>query len=353
MFGIPFSIGYGLFQKRERQLLEKSERVQLNELVVIIPFRNEELRIEKLLDSIQLSTKYPKEFIFVNDHSTDQTVTCIHDHLKNYAYRILELPDDQSGKKRAIRWGIKHSESRWILSLDADVCFERNYMHQLEQLHAVAFNCLPVHFHVDTLFDRIASADVILANAFNTVIFGWKRPIMASGANLVYARASFLQHDRFKTHEHHASGDDVFLLRDFRNAGAAINLTTNPLLSVQTRVPKTVFELMHQRLRWLSKTSDVHDSLSNFIAIYQALLTFLFTALLLYTLFSFPYLQALKLWGVKSLLDMLLLYPYFKRTRHLKSWYILPVYELILPFYTLLLLLLLKWFRPIWKNRTV
>lgn len=353
VFGIPFAIGYGLQLKFEKQFSKKGERVTLDDLVVIIPFRNEELRIEKLLKSIKLNTKHPKEYVFVNDHSSDQSEQLIHHQMKNKAYRILALPENQTGKKRAIRWGITHTESIWIVSLDADVMFESDYMSRIEQLHAAELTCLPVQMQTSCFQDRIASADVVLANAFNAAVSGWKRPIIASGANLLYARSSFVKYDRLKTHEHHASGDDVFLLRDFRNAGATISLITDSNLSVQTYAPKTIKELLHQRLRWLSKTPDVHDSLSNFIAVYQALLTFFFTVMLIYTLSVFSCSQALVLWGVKSMLDLLILYPYFKRTRHEKIAYILPLYELVLPVYTLLLLLLMKWFRPVWKNRTV
>jgi cellulose synthase/poly-beta-1,6-N-acetylglucosamine synthase-like glycosyltransferase len=352
-FGIPFVIGYVLHQKREEQFSNEGELLQLNELVVIIPFRNEEFRIEQLLKSIKLSSNHPKEYVFVNDHSTDQSVQLIHDQMQKIPHRVLELPENQSGKKRTIRWGIKNSESKWILSLDADVCFEPDYMGLLEQFYVVELNCLPVHMKTYSFTDRVVSADVVLANAFNTAVSGWRRPIMASGANLLYSRSSFVRHDRIETHEYLASGDDVFLLRDYRKAGAKVNLITHPKLSVQTNVPKTFMELLHQRLRWLSKTSGVQDSLSTLIAVYQALLTFVFTALFFYTLLTVSFVLALKLWVVKSILDMLILYPYFKRTCHLKIWYILPMYELILPVYTMLLFLLLKWFRPVWKNRTV
>jgi len=51
----------------------------VSNLTVIIPFRNEESRIFGLLESIQKQTdlEIVKEFLFIDDHSNDNSVTII------------------------------------------------------------------------------------------------------------------------------------------------------------------------------------------------------------------------------------------------------------------------------------
>ena len=119
--------------KRQESSLD-AKLICLSELVVIIPFRNEEKRIECLLKSILASNELPKEFIFVNDHSSDRSVDLIAKKLIGIPYRVLELPEDQEGKKRAIRYAIEQSSSDYILSYDADIEFNPNYFSELKNL---------------------------------------------------------------------------------------------------------------------------------------------------------------------------------------------------------------------------
>ncbi|MEZ4922280.1 MAG: glycosyltransferase [Crocinitomicaceae bacterium] len=59
---------------------------------VIIPFRDEALRIEALLDSInklEIPSSLEVEFVFVDDHSSDQTAQIIKNKLKT-TFRIVQ-----------------------------------------------------------------------------------------------------------------------------------------------------------------------------------------------------------------------------------------------------------------------
>jgi hypothetical protein len=48
---------------------------------------------------------------------------------------------------------------------------------------------------------------------------------------------------------------------------------------------------------------------------------------------------------------MLLFLPFFYRFKRMKAWLLLPVYQLLFPFYNLLILVLIPFFKPIWKGR--
>src|SRR5687768_7184430 len=88
---------------------------------VIIPVRNEEKNILKILDCINKQT-YPAdhfEIIVVNDHSFDRTAEVIsQSEIPNL--RFLSLPEPMAGKKQAIAEGIKRSRGALIVTTDAD-----------------------------------------------------------------------------------------------------------------------------------------------------------------------------------------------------------------------------------------
>lgn len=194
------AIGFVLQMKRENLSSIGGETVRLEDLVVIIPFRNEENRIHVLLDSIKRSNKHPKEYVFVDDHSTDKTVECIELALVDLPFRVLALEDNLQGKKQAIRAGITESESSYILSWDADVSFSPFYFDSLSKIVVDDMAVLPAIMKAERELEHLYEVDLLLVNAANCGIAGWKRPIMASGANLLYRRASFVANEDRRNH---------------------------------------------------------------------------------------------------------------------------------------------------------
>ncbi len=164
-------------------------------------------------------------------------------------FKILQLPNHQIGKKQAIREAMKQVNTKLVLSMDADIHFSPTYFHELNSSFSTDATVLPVLMHGQKWYHRIYELDVLLINAVNAGITGWNRPIIASGANLLYSKSAFETYDRFERHKHMPSGDDIYLLRDFRNGGAMVNLSTNPSLAVVTETPQSFKEFIHQRLR--------------------------------------------------------------------------------------------------------
>jgi hypothetical protein len=126
---------------------------------------------------------------------------------------------------------------------------------------------------------------------------------------------------------------------------------TDPKLAIKTETPQSFREFIHQRLRWLAKTGDVKDNLSTRLAIIQAILTFAFVALLVSKGWSHEWKEFWMIFGIKTALDMLIFYPYFNRIQRRVSWLFIPIYEFLFPFYTLLILSMMYWFKPQWKGR--
>jgi cellulose synthase/poly-beta-1,6-N-acetylglucosamine synthase-like glycosyltransferase len=350
LFGLV-TVGYFLQRRKEGQVEMKSEKVEIDDLTVIVPFRNERERIPIILSAINNSSSLPALFIFVDDHSTDNTSDVICAQLENKQFRIIQLPDGQIGKKQAIREAMKQVETKWVLSMDADIHFSPTYFQELNSLFSTDATVLPILMQGQKWYHRIYELDVLLINAINAGITGWRRPIIASGANLLYKKSAFETYDRFEQHKHMPSGDDIYLLRDFRNGGAMVNLSTNPLLAVVTETPQSFKEFIHQRLRWIAKTGDVGDHLSTTLSLIQAFFTFFFFGVIVYSLLFGLLDLALMAYCMKTAVDLVAFYPYFSLMSRLKSWMFIPVYELFFPLYSLLILLLMYTFRPVWRGR--
>ena len=98
----------------------------LDEFVsLLIPFRNESENILRSLESVKNQT-YPKdkfEVIYINDSSTDESLSKLMSAEKSSNVKIISLPDDflpNAHKKRAVRFGIENCKGEIIVTTDAD-----------------------------------------------------------------------------------------------------------------------------------------------------------------------------------------------------------------------------------------
>src|SRR5215204_1224255 len=96
---------------------------------VIIPARNEEENIGKLLSSLEKQS-YPShlfEVIVVDDHSTDNTAVVVNSY--SFAKLIkLEFYNINSYKKKAIETGIVAASGDLIVTTDADCIAPANWL---------------------------------------------------------------------------------------------------------------------------------------------------------------------------------------------------------------------------------
>jgi cellulose synthase/poly-beta-1,6-N-acetylglucosamine synthase-like glycosyltransferase len=341
----------GWFRQQVKEKKAKNARVLLEEITLIIPFRDEANRLEGLLNSIVSSERQVNSYIFVNDHSSDDSSALIKNKLQGLPILIIDLPSGLSGKKQAIKFGVHEAKTNYILTLDADVSFGKYYLDSLTNLESADLYILPVLMKADNFFHSLFEFDVLLINALNAGVSGWCRPIVASGANLLISKSSYESCSRFSLHEHIASGDDVYLMKDLRAENKEILLSTSSQLLVTTETPRSLREFLSQRIRWIAKTGHVNDPLANAIGFGQAIFALGFLALIIFLLISSNHGLFWALFGIKCLLDCIFFSPYFKRFKRFNTLMLLPIYQVIFPFYQFLLLLLLPFFKPTWKGR--
>ena len=88
---------------------------------IVIPVFNEEHNIKTLIKEIKLSLKpyYEYELIFVNDYSTDNTLSVLKKQKKIFNFKIINNKTNL-GQSFSILNGIKNSNYNTIITLDGD-----------------------------------------------------------------------------------------------------------------------------------------------------------------------------------------------------------------------------------------
>ena len=327
--------------------------IDLQALTVIIPFRNEAMHLPQLIACFQQAQATPKEVIFVNDHSEDDGMALLSAQQFPFPCRMVELPEDQSGKKAALQMGLLHAQTTWILTMDADVSFTPDYFNALERLPAADFWILPVVLVSKKAKDTWQEVDVLCMHAVNTGLFGFIRPVLCSGANLLMNREVYVQVHDWEQHKHISSGDDLFSLRAFRKAGRDIRLLADARVAVFTPSTEGIRSFFQQRLRWISKTRKVQDPLANLLGIIQGLLATVFLGGLLILLCQQEYHQFWILLGLKSLVDWAVFAPYCFRFNRWGAGLLIPLIQWFSPLYFFSLLVCMPFITPQWKGRKV
>ena len=126
---------------------------------VIIPARNEEKNLPRLLRSLQSQPVPPDEIIVVDDASTDRTAAVA----AGLGARVVTpppLPDGWRGKTWACQHGAEQAKGKWLLFLDADTWFEPDGLAAVRaEFSAVgggALSVAPLH-HVERLHEQFSA----------------------------------------------------------------------------------------------------------------------------------------------------------------------------------------------------
>lgn len=136
---------------------------------VIIPARNESLRIQPLLDSLKLY-KDDVEIIIVDDHSDDDTGLLA----SSYGYQVVvpkERPTGWKGKPWALDQGVTHAKGNIIVFLDADTVLLEQGLERIVSLFLETNTPLSIqpYHHMKTSIERLSVFfNVLVVMAANT-----------------------------------------------------------------------------------------------------------------------------------------------------------------------------------------
>lgn len=110
--------------------LKKSSTIDPGNYSVIIPARNEEKNIRRLLESLHRQSVLPGEIIVVDDNSADDTAE-VSESLGAEVLSLKEKAAGWTGKTYALQKGAERAKGEYLLFLDADLIVERNFIELL------------------------------------------------------------------------------------------------------------------------------------------------------------------------------------------------------------------------------
>ena len=245
------------------------------ELSVIIAARNESANIKKCLEGLIKQT-YPVstfEVIIINDHSTDDTVKVVNDFiLKNKAANFRIINNDKGrGKKAALKCGIETAKAEIIVTTDADCFMKKNWLDVLAKgFEAYNADMLlgPVSITgTNGLAGMLQSLEFMSLMGITGGSAALNMPVLANGANLAFKRSAFYEVNEYQSGSKYASGDDMFLLHEFKRRGKIIRFIKNAEAIVYTAGKSGINEFLQQRQRWAGKSFGYKDIATLIIAV--------------------------------------------------------------------------------------
>jgi len=228
---------------------------------IVVPFRNEGENMPKLLHSFS-KLNYPMdlfEIILVDDESEEGFKV---QSLKFKVSVIKNIRVSNSPKKDAISTAMKVAKNDWIITTDADCVVNKSWLLALDnfiQLHhevsmiagAVSYNGKNSFLHHFQQLDLASLQGATIGS------FGLKKGFMCNGANFAYTKSFFQDLNGFEGNDKIASGDDVFLLQKaMAKFPEKVQYLKSEYYIVTTKPVNDWKSLLHQRVRWASKTSS-------------------------------------------------------------------------------------------------
>jgi len=323
---------------------------QLKSLVsVVVPCRNEENYVRRLIACMAQQSNQNFELILVNDHSVDATRNYI--KAAQLQYPKIQLIDAIGyGKKNALKEGILKSNGDIIITTDADCMPSYHWLESIASYQR-RYDCdliiCPVKLSgKDSFFSYIQILEFTSLVASAAGAAGMGMPILCNAANLAFKKDVWLACHK-GLHEEEPSGDDVFLLECIKKRGGKIRFLKSESAFVTTRQAGTLLDLIKQRRRWSAKSrlyTDWQLISTALIVMITSLLLLIWGVLSFYKL---NYLYAFSVFFVlKYLLDSIFLSSVSKFFQLNNIWLYSFLLSIIYPFYIVFVGISSLVFRP-------
>jgi len=273
-----YSIARLLFGFNNVKVYESKNLYPKTKFSLIVPFRNEEKNLSKLLESFS-KLNYPHdliEIIMVDDFSKDQSERVyIQWRMKNNTFDTTLLENlrlSNSPKKDAIARAIPIVKNEWIITTDADCIVNKNWLltidNYIQENNVKMIASSVIYKTKNNWFHHFQQMDLLSLQGTTIGSFGLGKPFMCNGANFAYKKQLFIDLDGFNGNNKIASGDDVFLLQKaIQKSPEKVHFLKSKDTIVVTKPENDLFKLFMQRVRWASKTSSYSSLYAKFLAI--------------------------------------------------------------------------------------
>lgn len=255
----------------EAAVIQESEPITT--ISLIIPARNEELHMDRLINAL-LNQTYPKnllEIVIVDDHSNDRTAGIAKKYAaENSPIKVIDLSDHVDPnqtlafKKKAIATGIEQSKGELIVTTDADCIFDRNWLKSMASFYEQkkpAFIAAPVRIIAgNSILSKFQAVDFLTLQGITGAAVQGRFHSMCNGANLAYTREVYTSVKGFEGIDHLPSGDDMLLMHKiYQRFPEKVSYLKSVTAIVDTEPQPTWRSFFQQRIRWASKSTDYQD----------------------------------------------------------------------------------------------
>lgn len=361
-YGVFITLAIFGFSKHKEIILR--EDVEKHFLSIIISSRNEESNIRHCLNSI-INQSYQKEkfeVILIDDASEDKTVSVAASTLDNSGinHTIIQQKT-HCGKKANLTEGIKIAKGSIIIISDADVASRHKKWLETINAYYALLNPNMLIMPVDYIDENttLGSFQIIENTALTGTTIGFsglKKPFLCNGANLSFQKEIFNKVNGYENHSHISSGDDVFLLEDFKKIDSnKIIYGFNRALIVKLQPLCALNDLINQRVRWAYKSKENNNQINLFGGFIVVSANLIILALLVSIVQKSEIIPYLSIFATAKLIfDFLLLFLASKFLGHTKkylTWFI--PFEFVYWCYALLIGILSLFYKPYWKGKKI
>ena len=268
----------------------KKDGLNPNLISIIISVRNEYNRLDPLLKSLESQSISAENFelIFVDDHSSDNTI----DKLKSWSLesnvniKILSLEQSKNGKKNALQKGIESAVGNYILTLDADVSFSSDFIFSISFYTNKSRDLyfIPVlENYKGNIFSKIESYMLSLVTIGSAKL---NHPLLLNGAAMLFRKDCFIELQPFSNNNHILSGDDIFLLESFIKHNKSFEVISPNISFVNTESPMSYWQYLRRGIRWSGKMkfSKLHST--KFIGFLVLFTNYIVLGLIIFLMFK-------------------------------------------------------------------
>ncbi len=251
---------------RETGLVEFESEVERGRISVVVPARDEEQLLPRLLDSLERQNTNRFELVLVNDRSGDRTAEIMESFRQRFPSRVqivtlTDEPDLQNPKQRALAAGVAAATGDLLLMTDADcyipVAWVRTMSRPFRNAH-VGLVFGPVIPGVKGLergirwLDHFQAFDQLFRFQYTAAAAGLKAPAGGFGNNMAVRREALRDAGGFEGLRYSVT-EDAQLIAQMRDSGTwdiqAIRRRGARVIPAPEADMRTLFR---QNLRWNS-----------------------------------------------------------------------------------------------------
>jgi len=314
--------------------------------------RNEADHLEQLLQSVKhLTYNGTWEFIYIDDHSTDNTPNFF--SKENPKIKYIRPGRNCIGKKNCLNYGVSLSNGEWIACVDADCILDPLWLD-----HMVSYAILNkkkwlggIVVHHDYLNNHFLNnwqkVETLYLNIIGGVFSSFGFPFMANGANMIFKKEFF---EPFHGKQCvNPSGDDILIALNFINkcGRKSIGFTFDTASRIRTSSPCEWKSFIQQKIRWASKLKHYNRIEIKIFTLYFALIQL--SWILLVAINSQLWLNLTVQKAVFEVLLFSIVAKYYNVKQNLLYSLVMNV---MYPYYSLIIGILAQKVKFVWKERT-